>query len=118
MEGPGRGVVVKTLREVLEEAELSRVAVGHFNFSDLVTLRAVTTAARELAAPVLVGVSRGRAELPWSAPGRGGRQGRSGRTRAPRVLECGSHAFTGEGRGRGPERLRRDHLRPLRAADR
>jgi len=48
-----------TLREVLEAAERSHVAVGHFNFSDLVTLRAVATAARELAVPVMVGVSEG-----------------------------------------------------------
>ena len=48
-----------TLREVLEAAERSHVAVGHFNFSDLVTLRAVATAARELVAPVMVGVSEG-----------------------------------------------------------
>lgn len=51
--------VITTLREVLEAAERSHVAVGHFNFSDLVTLRAVATAARELAVPVMVGVSEG-----------------------------------------------------------
>jgi hypothetical protein len=48
-----------TLREVLEAAERSRVAVGHFNFSDLVTLKAVATTAGELAVPVMVGVSEG-----------------------------------------------------------
>lgn len=48
-----------TLREVLEAAQRSRVAIGHFNFSDLVTLRAVATSARELAVPVMVGVSEG-----------------------------------------------------------
>jgi fructose-bisphosphate aldolase, class II len=48
-----------TLREVLQAAERSHRAVGHFNFSDLVTLRAVVTSARELAVPVIVGVSEG-----------------------------------------------------------
>jgi ketose-bisphosphate aldolase len=48
-----------TLREVLEAAQRSHVGIGHFNFSDLVTLRAVATAARELAVPVIAGVSEG-----------------------------------------------------------
>jgi ketose-bisphosphate aldolase len=48
-----------TLRDVLEAAQRRRVAVGHFNFSDLVTLKAVATSARELAVPVMVGVSEG-----------------------------------------------------------
>ena len=50
---------MKKLREVLEEADRDRVAVGHFNVSDLVTLRAVAESARELSVPVLVGVSEG-----------------------------------------------------------
>ena len=50
---------MKTLREVLEETERSKVAVGHFNISDLVTLKAVAESARELSVPVLVGVSEG-----------------------------------------------------------
>ena len=56
-----RGVIIAmtTLRAVLEAAQQRHVAVGHFNFSDLVTLRAVATAARELSVPVMVGVSEG-----------------------------------------------------------
>jgi fructose-bisphosphate aldolase class II len=50
---------MQSLREVLVSARGRRVAVGHFNFSDLVTLRAVATAARELNLPVMVGVSEG-----------------------------------------------------------
>jgi fructose/tagatose bisphosphate aldolase len=49
---------MKTLREVLEEAERSRVAVGHFNISDLIMLKAVVESAQELNAPVLVGFQR------------------------------------------------------------
>jgi len=37
--------------------------VGHFNVSDSVALRAVTEAARELNAPVLIGVSEGEREF-------------------------------------------------------
>jgi fructose-bisphosphate aldolase, class II len=48
-----------TLREALQTAQRSQGAVGHFNFSDLLTLRAVVTSARELAVPVMVGVSEG-----------------------------------------------------------
>ncbi len=50
---------MRTLRDVLEAAQRQHVAVGHFNFSDLVTLRAVAAAARELGVPVMVGVSEG-----------------------------------------------------------
>jgi fructose-bisphosphate aldolase, class II len=48
-----------TLHDVLQDARRRGVAVGHFNFSDLVALRAAFTAARELKVPVLVGVSEG-----------------------------------------------------------
>ena len=50
---------MNTLREVLDAAERAHVAVGHFNFSDLVTLKAVATSAHELRVPVTVGVSEG-----------------------------------------------------------
>jgi fructose-bisphosphate aldolase, class II len=54
---------MKTLREVLKDAEDRRIAVGHFNVSDLVLLKAVFTSARELNVPVLVGVSEGEREF-------------------------------------------------------
>lgn len=50
---------MKTLNEVLGDAQRRRVAVGHFNVSDLVALKAVTGAARALNLPVLVGTSEG-----------------------------------------------------------
>lgn len=50
---------MQTLREVLKDAERRRVAVGHFNFSDLPALKAILEAAREARVPVLVGVSEG-----------------------------------------------------------
>lgn len=48
-----------TLRKILEQADKNRVAVGHFNISDLVTLKAAFEAARDLNVPVVVGVSEG-----------------------------------------------------------
>ncbi len=51
------------LRDVLQNAEAKKVAVGHFNVSDLVGLKAIFTAARSLKVPVLVGVSEGEREF-------------------------------------------------------
>src|SRR5262249_25454494 len=46
-----------TLHEVLKHAETERAAIGHFNVSDWVTLKAVFESARDCNAPVIVGVS-------------------------------------------------------------
>lgn len=51
------------LREVLEQTQKNETAVGHFNISDLVLLKAVFAAARELNVPVLVGASEGEREF-------------------------------------------------------
>jgi fructose-bisphosphate aldolase class II len=48
-----------TLGEVLNDARHRQVAIGHFNVSDLVALKAVTDAAREVNVPVLIGTSEG-----------------------------------------------------------
>jgi fructose-bisphosphate aldolase, class II len=50
---------MESLRRVLQQAETNKVAVGHFNVSDLVVLKAVFDGARELKVPVVVGVSEG-----------------------------------------------------------
>jgi fructose/tagatose bisphosphate aldolase len=47
------------LQHVLEQAQKNAVAVGHFNVADLVLLKAIFAAARELQVPVMVGVSEG-----------------------------------------------------------
>jgi fructose-bisphosphate aldolase class II len=54
---------MSTLREVLEKARNSRVAIGHFNFSELVVLKAATEAASELGVPVVMGVSESEREF-------------------------------------------------------
>jgi fructose-bisphosphate aldolase, class II len=50
---------MKTLKDVLQQAERDRVAVGHFNFSELVAFNAIAATARSLNLPVMVGVSEG-----------------------------------------------------------
>jgi ketose-bisphosphate aldolase len=50
---------METLRKILEQAERNGVAVGQFNISDLLTLKAVFEAAHHLKVPVIVGASEG-----------------------------------------------------------
>ena len=50
---------MQKLREVLNEAQSNEVAVGHFNISDLVLLKAVFASAQEMKVPVIVGASEG-----------------------------------------------------------
>jgi fructose-bisphosphate aldolase, class II len=52
-----------SLRDLLKEAQETRVGIGHFNISDLVLLKAVFATARELNVPVLVGLSEGEREF-------------------------------------------------------
>ena len=47
------------LRAILDEAQSNGVAVGHFNISDLVLLKAVFASAQDLKVPVIVGASEG-----------------------------------------------------------
>ncbi len=54
---------MKSLQQILAEADQRNVAVGHFNISDLVALKAVCVAAREADVPVLVGVSEGERDF-------------------------------------------------------
>jgi fructose-bisphosphate aldolase class II len=54
---------MKTLADSLQQAQRDRVALGHFNFSELAALKAVVTAARELNVPVVVGVSEGERDF-------------------------------------------------------
>ena len=50
---------METLRKILEQADANGVAIGHFNISELVALKAAFEAARELNVPVVVGASEG-----------------------------------------------------------
>jgi fructose/tagatose bisphosphate aldolase len=48
------------LTEVLQKADKRRVAIGHFNFSELVVLQAVVEAVSELGVPVVSAEHAGR----------------------------------------------------------
>ena len=50
---------MKSLREVIKEADEKGIAIGHFNISNLEMLKGVFEAAKELNQPVIVGVSEG-----------------------------------------------------------
>jgi fructose-bisphosphate aldolase class II len=54
---------MRSLIDVLHDARARKIAVGHFNFSDLTALRAVAESARELEVPVMVGVSEGERDF-------------------------------------------------------
>ena len=48
-----------TLRECIKEAEEKKVAIGHFNISNLEGLHGIYQAAKKLSLPVIIGVSEG-----------------------------------------------------------
>ena len=50
---------MKNLREVIKEAEEKKVAVGHFNISNIEGLWAIFHAAQKLEVPVIIGLSEG-----------------------------------------------------------
>lgn len=52
-----------TLKEIILDAEAKKIAIGHFNFSDLVGLRAIFEAAKESHMPVIVGTSEGERDF-------------------------------------------------------
>ena len=54
---------MKSLLDVLKQANEKKVAVGHFNISDIVALKAIFQAAQKLNLPVLIGVSEGEREF-------------------------------------------------------
>ncbi len=52
-----------TLREALQNADTSHMALGHFNVSDLSGFHAVVRAGRRLNLPLMIGVSEGEREF-------------------------------------------------------
>ena len=59
----GRNTSIHTLRDALAQLEKEGAALGHFNVSDLVLLKAVLAGARELDVPVMAGLSEGEREF-------------------------------------------------------
>ncbi|NCN53071.1 class II fructose-bisphosphate aldolase [Candidatus Wolfebacteria bacterium] len=54
---------MEKLRNLVKQAEDKKVAIGHFNISDLVGLKAIFEAAKDLNVPVIIGTSEGEAEF-------------------------------------------------------
>jgi len=54
---------MKTLREVIAEAEENKVAIGHFNISDSSQLWGIFNAAKSLDVPVIIGASEGERDF-------------------------------------------------------
>src|SRR5262249_57623903 len=54
---------MKTLLTTYRDAEKRKIAVGHFNVSDLWALKGIVEAAKDLKVPVVVGVSEGERGL-------------------------------------------------------
>lgn len=52
---------MKSLKEYIIEAESNKIAIGHFNISDLAGLKGIFEAAREINVPIIIGVSEGEA---------------------------------------------------------
>lgn len=54
---------MKTLREYIKEAEENKVAIGHFNISNLEALHGIYNAAKKLNLPVIIGLSEGEEDF-------------------------------------------------------
>lgn len=52
-----------TLREAIKEAEEKKVAIGHFNISNLETLWGIFRAAQSLSVPIIIGLSEGERDF-------------------------------------------------------
>jgi fructose-bisphosphate aldolase, class II len=53
---------MRTLQEVIRDAEAKGVAVGHFNIANIATLKAISEATKELNVPVIIGTSEGESK--------------------------------------------------------
>lgn len=54
---------MKSLIQVIKEAEANKIAIGHFNIGNLEQLKAIARAAMKLDVPVIIGVSEGEREF-------------------------------------------------------
>lgn len=54
---------MRTLREYIYDAAEKKIAIGHFNISDVAALHGIFGAAKDLGVPVIIGVSEGEREF-------------------------------------------------------
>lgn len=51
------------MREIIQDAEKNKTAIGHFNVSDLIGLKAIFEAVKQSNLPIIIGVSEGEREF-------------------------------------------------------
>src|ERR1700721_2203121 len=88
-----------SLRDLLQEAKQTGKAIGHFNISDLVLLKAVFWRCARTKRTSLGGFIRRRARVCRSSPDRGICAKFTRGIRLPDFSERGSHPLFREGRG-------------------
>lgn len=54
---------MQNLKDLIKQAEKNKVAIGHFNVSDSMALKAIFESAQELKVPVIIGTSEGEADF-------------------------------------------------------
>lgn len=54
---------MKTLKQIIQEAESDKKAIGHFNISECAALKGIFQSAQELNVPVIIGVSEGERDF-------------------------------------------------------
>ncbi len=54
---------MNNLKQVIEDAERKKIAIGHFNIGNLEQLKAIARAAKKLNVPAIIGVSEGEREF-------------------------------------------------------
>src|SRR3989344_865653 len=54
---------MQTLREIISDTQKRKVAIGHFNISEISGLKAIFAAAQNVEVPVIIGVSEGEREF-------------------------------------------------------
>ncbi len=54
-------LLMEALKQIIQEAEKNKTAIGHFNISECAGLKGIFKAAQELNLPVIIGVSEGEA---------------------------------------------------------
>ncbi len=55
--------MIPTLKNILADARDGDYAIGHFNFADSITFRAIAMACMEARSPIFVGTSEGEAKF-------------------------------------------------------
>jgi len=83
--------MIVTLKNILADARDGDYAIGHFNFADSITLRAIVEACVEAKSPIFVGTSEGEAKFLGYAYAAALRDGARRATGLPVFLNADHH---------------------------